>query len=116
MIASRARVKQIKIFARRTLRFTHQLGKLAATHDFLSAANAEIVYADMLLYYFQEYRTQAEQVRNMAGGQDLDNPRRPLLAETSHSSTAKFTQLSVRFRGKRTLSFQLPPMLVEHRY
>ena len=42
--------------------------------DRLCAANAEIVHADTRLYYIEEYRTQAEQARNLAGGQDLDNP------------------------------------------
>ena len=58
----------------RKRRFTQQIRKLAATPDFLFAANAEIVYADMLLYYIEEDRTQAEQVLVLLGGQDLDNP------------------------------------------
>ena len=43
------------------------LERLTSHPDFLPAANAEIVYADALLYYVQQYRNQAEQILELLG-------------------------------------------------
>jgi hypothetical protein len=43
------------------------LERLVSHPDFLPAANAEIVYADALLYYVQQYRNEAEQILELLG-------------------------------------------------
>ena len=74
MIASQAKTKTDQDFYKAEATIYAAVWKACCHTDFLSAANAEIVYADTRLYYLEEYRTQAEQVRNLAGGRDLDNP------------------------------------------
>jgi hypothetical protein len=49
------------------------LERLLAHPDFLSAANAEIVYGDALLYYLEQYRNQAEQILDLLNAQHLEN-------------------------------------------
>ena len=43
------------------------LDRFVSHPDFLPAANAEVVYADALLYYLQQYRNQAEQLLELLG-------------------------------------------------
>ena len=49
------------------------LERLMSHPDFLPAANAEIVYADSLLYYLEQYRNQGEQLLKLLNAQHLEN-------------------------------------------
>ncbi len=49
------------------------LESLMSHPDFLPAANAEIVYANSLLYYLEQYRKQAEQLLDLLSAQHLEN-------------------------------------------